>query len=66
MLQLHGSESPNYCMKFSIPVIEGVSSSIILAEGLVKMKKTTSKLGGYSYPRPKSYSGIFKPFEFKK
>ena len=52
--------------KFSIPVIEGVSSSIILAEGLVKMKKTTSKLGGYSYPRPKSYSGIFKTFEFKK
>ena len=52
--------------KFSIPVIEGVSSSIILAEGLVKMKKTTSKLGGYSYPRPKSYAGIFKPFEFKK
>lgn len=52
--------------KFSIPVIEGVSSSIILAEGLVKMKKTTSKLGGYSYPRLKSYSGIFKPFEFKK
>ena len=52
--------------KFSIPVIEGVSSSIILAEGLVKMKKTTSKLGGYSYPRPKNYSGIFKPFEFKK
>ena len=29
--------------KFSIPVIEGVSSSIILAEGLVKMKKTTSE-----------------------
>jgi allantoin racemase len=52
--------------KFSVPVIEGVSSSIILAEGLVKMKKTTSKLGGYSYPRPKRYSGIFKPFEFKK
>lgn len=52
--------------KFSIPVIEGVSSSIILAEGLVKMKKTTSKLGGYSYPRSKSYAGIFKPFEFKK
>ena len=52
--------------KFSIPVIEGVSSSIILAEGLVKMKKTTSKLGGYSYPRPKNYSSIFKPFEFKK
>ena len=52
--------------KFSIPVIEGVSSSIILAEGLVRMKKTTSKLGGYSYPRSKSYSGMFKHFEFKK
>ena len=52
--------------KFSIPVIEGVSSSIILAEGLVRMKKTTSKLGGYSYPRSKSYSGMFKTFEFKK
>ena len=52
--------------KFSIPVIEGVSSSIILAEGLVRMKKTTSKLGGYSYPRSKRYSGMFKTFDFKK
>ena len=51
--------------KFSIPVIEGVSASIILAEGLVRMKKNTSKLGGYSYPRSKKYSGIYKAFEFK-
>ena len=51
--------------KFSIPVVEGVSSSIILAEGLIRMKKNTSKLGGYSYPNPKNYSGIFKSFSFK-
>ena len=51
--------------KFSIPVVEGVSASIILAEGLIRMKKSTSKLGGYSYPNPKKYSGIFKPFSFK-
>ena len=51
--------------KYSIPVIEGVSSSIILAEGLIRMKKNTSKLGGYSYPNPKNYSGIFKPFSLK-
>ena len=51
--------------KYSIPVIEGVSSSIILAEGLIRMKKNTSKIGGYSYPNPKNYSGIFKPFSLK-
>ena len=51
--------------KFSIPVVEGVSSSIILAEGLIRMKKNTSKIGGYSYPNPKNYSGIFKSFSFK-
>ena len=52
--------------KFTVPVIEGVSASVILAEGLVRMKKSTSKIGGYSYPREKKYSGIYKPFEFKK
>ena len=52
--------------KFTVPVIEGVSASVILAEGLVRMKKFTSKIGGYSYPREKKYSGIYKPFEFKK
>ena len=51
--------------KFSIPVIEGVSAAVILAEGLVRMKKSTSKLGGYSYPRSKKYSGIYKPYTFK-
>ena len=52
--------------KFAVPVIEGVSASIILAEGLVRIKKNTSKVGGYSYPREKKYSGIYKSFEFKK
>ena len=52
--------------KFSLPVIEGVSSATILAEGLVRMKKNTTKLGGYSYPRSKTYSGIYKSSQFKK
>ena len=52
--------------KFAVPVIEGVSAAIILAEGLVRIKKNTSKVGGYSYPREKKYSGIYKSFEFKK
>ncbi len=51
--------------KFSVPIIDGVSASIVLAEGLVRMKKNTSKLGGYSYPRSKKYSGSYKSFEFK-
>ncbi len=52
--------------KFAVPVIEGVSASVVLAEGLVKMKKTTSKIGGYSYPREKKFAGAFSPFEVKK
>ena len=52
--------------KFAVPVIEGVSASVVLAEGLVKMKKTTSKIGGYSYPREKKFAGAFSSFEVKK
>ena len=52
--------------KFAVPVIEGVSASVVLAEGLVKMKKNTSKVGGYSYPREKTFSGTFECFELKK
>ena len=52
--------------KFAVPVIEGVSASVVLAEGLIRMKKNTSKVGGYSYPREKTYSGIYKNFGFNK
>ena len=52
--------------KFAVPVIEGVSASVVLAEGLIRMKKNTSKVGGYSYPREKTYSGIYKRFGFNK
>ena len=52
--------------KFRIPIIEGVSASIALTEGLVRMKKNTSKIGGYSYPRQKKFSGTFENFKFKK
>ena len=34
--------------KFGLPVIDGVSSEIKLAEALISVK--TSKIGGYAYP----------------
>ena len=52
--------------KFKVPIIEGVSAAVVIAEGLIKMKKNTSKIGGYSYPREKLYSGTYKSFQFNK
>ena len=52
--------------EFSIPIIEGVSAATVLSEGIVKMNKSTSKIGGYAFPRRKEYIGEMKKFEFKK
>ena len=52
--------------EFSIPIIEGVSAATVLSEGIVKMNKSTSKIGGYAFPRQKKYIGEMKKFEFKK
>ena len=52
--------------EFSIPIIEGVSAATVLSEGIVKMNKSTSKIGGYAFPRQKEYFGEMKKFEFKK
>ncbi len=52
--------------EFSIPIIEGVSAATVLSEGIVKMNKSTSKIGGYAFPRQKEYIGEMKKFEFKK
>lgn len=41
----------------SIPVIEGVAAGAVLAEGLVRLGLTTSKIRTYAPPRPKSLSG---------
>ncbi len=48
--------------KCGIPIIEGISSSVVLAEAMIKLGVKTSKFGGYAYPRSKNYSGIFKNF----
>jgi allantoin racemase len=36
---------------------------VTLAEGLVRLGLTTSRLGPYAPPRPKTYSGPFSPFQ---
>jgi allantoin racemase len=45
-----------------LPVIDGVAAAVVLAEGLVRLKLTTSKLGGYAPPSPKVYAGLFAAF----
>ena len=40
-----------------LPVIDGVAAAVVLAEGLVRLGLTTSKLGGYAPPLPKAYAG---------
>jgi allantoin racemase len=38
-----------------VPVVEGVSAAVKLAESLVSLGLATSKLGGWASPRPKSW-----------
>jgi allantoin racemase len=45
-----------------LPVVDGVAAAVVLAEGLVRLNLTTSKLGGYAPPLPKTYVGGFAPF----
>jgi allantoin racemase len=45
-----------------LPVIDGVAAAVVLAEGLVRLGLTTSKLGGYAPPLPKAYAGVFAPY----
>lgn len=46
-----------------VPVVDGVGAAVKLAESLVSMGLKTSKRGGYAAPRPKTYTGLFRPFE---
>ena len=46
----------------AIPVVDGVSCAIKLAEGLVNLGLRTSKRGGYAQPRAKPFAGLFAPF----
>jgi allantoin racemase len=46
-----------------LPVVDGVAAAVTLAEGLVRLGLTTSRLGPYAAPRSKTYSGPFTPFQ---
>lgn len=50
--------------KHALPVIEGVSAAVVLAEGLVKLGLKTSKRGGYASPPRKPYAGAFSAFAY--
>ncbi len=45
-----------------LPVVEGVSAALKLAESLVGLGLHTSKFGDLDYPRPKPYTGKFADF----
>lgn len=49
--------------RHQLPVIEGVSSAIVLAESLVNLKIKTSKVGSYAVPRKKEYLGYLNKFK---
>ena len=49
--------------RHQLPVIEGVSSAIVLAESLVNLKIKTSKFGSYAVPRKKEYLGYLNKFK---
>lgn len=42
-----------------LPVVEGVSAALKLAESLVSLGLYTSKYGDLAYPRPKAFTGKF-------
>ena len=48
--------------ELGVPVIDGVSAAVVMAEAFVRMGLNTSKHGDYAYPLPKSYKGILAPF----
>lgn len=48
-----------------VPVLDGVSCAVKLAEGLVQLGLRTSKAGGYAAPRAKTYSGMFASYSPK-
>ena len=45
-----------------VPVIDGVTAATVTAEGLVRARLATSKLGDYASPLPKAWSGVMAEF----
>ncbi|MBH5402135.1 hydantoin racemase [Bradyrhizobium sp. CNPSo 4010] len=44
-------------------MVDGVVAAVTLAESLVRLGLTTSRLGPHAAPRTKSYSGPFSQFQ---
>ena len=42
-----------------LPVVEGVTAAVKLAESLVSLRLQTSKYGDLDFPRPKAFTGVF-------
>jgi allantoin racemase len=40
-----------------VPVVDGVAAAVAVAEGLVRLGLTTSKVRTYAAPRPKAVTG---------
>jgi allantoin racemase len=49
--------------EFGLPVIDGVAAAVKLIESVVSLGLTTSKIGGYAAPLPKSYRGDFARYQ---
>ena len=45
-----------------LPIVEGVTSAVKLAESLVHLRLKTSKFGDLDFPRPKLFTGQFSEF----
>jgi allantoin racemase len=48
--------------RHGLPVIDGVAAAVKLAESLVSLGLSTSKLGPYAAPLPKTFTGVFAAF----
>ncbi|ARU88778.1 aspartate/glutamate racemase family protein [Pseudomonas sp. M30-35] len=48
-----------------LPVVEGVTAAVKLAETLVSLRLGTSKFGDLDFPRPKAFTGQFSDFSSK-
>jgi allantoin racemase len=45
-----------------VPVLDGVACAVRLAETVSALGLRTSKVGGYAWPRPKRFAGIYAAF----
>src|SRR5206468_10312846 len=49
--------------KHGLPVVDGVTAAVTLAERLVRLGLKTSRLGPYAAPRAKTYAGLLAPVQ---